>query len=303
MLQRLVRILATAYLSYLALCLLVLMPVMNALAPRLVEQSTARTLSSELILFNPFTLTLEMHDMALSARNEGESALVGFDRARVNLSTASLWNAGIVLDEILLHGLAVHVRRFENGDFNASDLMPTTAPEDTAVSESETANDLPAFTVRRIDFQADHLEFTDESRSPAYNTYSNNLAFTVRDLSSVREIGSPYRLSVIAEHGGRLDWRGQLSLATQQSEGEIELKDIDLRPVYRYLAAGGIQGRACPAGRPRWVHSVVAGCAGVPCGGRERGAARAAVAARRQRVSAGHLGKTGCPAYRWHWHR
>jgi len=236
MLKRLVRILATAYLSYLALCLLVLMPVINALAPRLVEQSTARTLSSELILFNPFTLTLEMHDMALSARNEGESALVGFDRARVNLSTASLWNAGIVLDEILLHGLAVHVRRFENGDFNASDLMPTTAPEDTAVSESETANDLPAFTVRRIDFQADHLEFTDESRSPAYNTYSNNLAFTVRDLSSVREIGSPYRLSVIAEHGGRLDWRGQLSLATQQSEGEIELKDIDLRPVYRYLA-------------------------------------------------------------------
>lgn len=236
MLKRIVRILATIYLSYLALCLLVLMPAMNALAPRLVEQNTGRTLTSELILFNPFTLTLELRGMALNARTEGDPALAGFDRARVNLSTASLWSTGIVLDEMLLHGLALHIRRLENGDFNLSDLIPAEAAEDATAAESETPDELPAFTVQRIDFQADHLEFADESRSPAYRTYVDDIAFTVRDLSTVRETGSPYRLSVVAEHGGRLDWRGQLSLATRESEGEIQLQDIDLRPAYRYLA-------------------------------------------------------------------
>ncbi|TCO78400.1 DUF748 domain-containing protein [Chromatocurvus halotolerans] len=236
MLKRIVRILATVYLSYLAFCLLILMPAMNALAPRLVEQSTGRTLTSELILFNPFTLTLELRGMALNARTEGEPALVGFDRARVNLSTASLWSAGIVMDEILLHGLAVHTRRLEDGDFNLSDLIPAEAADDATAAESETPDELPAFTVHRIDFQADHLEFADESRSPVYRTYIDDLAFTVRDLSTVREAGSPYRLSVVAEHGGRLDWRGQLSLAMRESEGEIQLQDIDLRPAYRYLA-------------------------------------------------------------------
>lgn len=236
MLKRIIRIFAAVYLTYVAVCLVVLMPAMNVAAPRLVEQNTGRTLASELILFNPFTLALEMRGVALTAETGSEPALMGFDRAQVNLSISSLWNPGIVLDEILLHGLTVNIRQLETGDFNFSDMLADTGSEDEKASEDEARAELPAFTVRLVDFQADHLEFADETRTPAYITFIDDLAFTATDLSTVHDAGSPYRLSVVAEHGGRFDWRGQLSLAAQESAGEIQLQGIDLRPAYRYLA-------------------------------------------------------------------
>ncbi|MFN2327331.1 MAG: DUF748 domain-containing protein [Chromatocurvus sp.] len=236
MLKRIVRIFAAVYLTYLAVCLMILLPAMNVLAPRLVAQNTGRTLSSELILFNPFTLAVEMRGVALNAKTDSEPALIRFDRAQVNLSTSSLWNPGIVLDEILLHGLVVNIRQLETSDFNFSDMLADEASEDATPSEDEAPGELPAFTVRLVDFQADRLEFADETRTPAYRTYIDDLVFTVSDLSTVREAGSPFRLSVLTQHGGRLDWRGQASLATQESAGEIQLEDIDLRPAYRYFA-------------------------------------------------------------------
>ncbi|MEQ8515038.1 MAG: DUF748 domain-containing protein, partial [Chromatocurvus sp.] len=230
MLRRTIRIFATVYLVYLAICLLVLLPAMNILAPRVVEQATGRTLSSELILFNPFSLTLELRGMALKAQVDDEPALVAFDRAQANLSSASLWREGIVLDEVLLHGLAVNIRQYGEAEFNFSDLLP----EESATEDPPAA--LPAFTVGRIDFQAEQLDFTDESRSPAYRTHIDDLAFTAHQLSTVRRAGSPYELAMVTENGGRLDWRGELSLATQESAGDIRLQDVDLRPAYRYLA-------------------------------------------------------------------
>lgn len=227
---RFFRILATLYLAYLAACLLILLPAMNTLVPRAVEQATERPLSSELILFNPFTLALELRGVALGARTDSEPALVAFDRARANLSITSLWREGLVLDELLLQGLAVDIRQLDEGRFNFSDLLPEASAQD------DEPTTLPALTVGRIDFHANHLGFSDESRSPAYRTHMDDLALTVSRLSTVREAGSPYDLSIVAEHGGRLDWRGTLSLATRESTGEIRLKAIDLRPVYRYLA-------------------------------------------------------------------
>lgn len=112
MLKRIIRIFAAVYLTYIVVCLVVLMPAMNVAAPRLVEQNTGRTLSSELILFNPFTLALEMRGVALNAKTGSEPALMGFDRAQVNLSISSLWNPGVVLDEILLHGLSAGTARW-----------------------------------------------------------------------------------------------------------------------------------------------------------------------------------------------
>lgn len=231
MLKRAIRIFAVAYLIYLGTSLLVVLPALNILVPRAVEEATGRSLSKELIVFNPFTLALELRGMALHARSGGEPPLLAFDRARANLSTASLWREGVVLDDILLHGLDLRIRQLGEGEFNFSDLLP----EESATDDDEPTT-LPAFTVGRIDFQAEHLDFTDASRSPEYNTHVDDLAFTVSGLSTVRRAGSPYELAVVTEHGGRLDWRGDLSLATMESAGDIRLTDVDLRPAYRYLA-------------------------------------------------------------------
>ena len=47
---------ATTYLISVVLCLLVIMPAMTFAAPPLARDALDRTLRTELILFNPFTL-------------------------------------------------------------------------------------------------------------------------------------------------------------------------------------------------------------------------------------------------------
>ncbi|MFN2289348.1 MAG: DUF748 domain-containing protein, partial [Chromatocurvus sp.] len=231
MLKRIIRIFAAIHLVYLALCLLVLLPAMNVMAPRLVEQTMGRTLSSELILFNPFTLSLEFRGIKLKAQVDGELALISLERARANLSLASLLGNGVVLDSLSVVGLNLNLVRIDEDEFNFSDLMPEAGAE-----ADDGPTELPAFTIKHIDLQTDQLRFSDESRSPAYRTFVDSLAFKASRLSTVREASSPYRLSIVTQHGGRLDGQGDLSLATRESKGDVRLADIDLRPAYRYLA-------------------------------------------------------------------
>ena len=230
--RRLLRILFTAYLAYLALALLVLLPALNIAAPRLAEQYLGRRLDSELILFNPFTLALEVRKARLAEPDGGDFAAL--HRLEVNFGAwRSLTQPGVVLDAVAVEGLELALTRFEDGRFNISDLLTSDgAAEDT--EDEETA--LPGITVRSLNFDARELRFEDRSRTPRYETYLRDLGFTVTGLSTVVEEGSPYELLVVTEHNGILRWRGEFSLPRARSSGELQIADLDLHPLHRYLA-------------------------------------------------------------------
>ncbi|MFT5711157.1 MAG: hypothetical protein ACI8QT_001860 [Halioglobus sp.] len=69
-------------------CVLIIVPMVNFITPGLVQESLGRELRSEVILFNPFTLTAEIRKAAL-LEPDGE-VFVKTDRALVNLSMASV---------------------------------------------------------------------------------------------------------------------------------------------------------------------------------------------------------------------
>jgi hypothetical protein len=230
--RRLLRILLMVYLAWLALVLLVLLPAMNIAAPRLAEQYLGRRLDSELILFNPFTLALEVRKARLAEPGGGPFAAL--DRLEVNFGAwHSLTQPGFVFDDVAVEGLELALRRFEDGRFNISDLIEgDAAPEEEGDSDSA----VPGITVRSLTFDARELRYEDRTRTPRYETFLQDLAFTVTGLSTVIEEGSPYELLLVTEHNGILRWRGEFSLPRAQSRGELEIADLDLRPLHRYLA-------------------------------------------------------------------
>ncbi|KGE04895.1 DUF748 domain-containing protein [Pseudohaliea rubra] len=229
---KILRLLLKAYLVYLALALLVLLPVLNLAAPRLSAQYLDRRLDSELILFNPFTLALEVRGARL-AEPDGRS-FAAVERLEVDFSAwLSLVRPGMVLDDVAVEGLTLTLRRYESGRFNISDLL---AGDPAADEASAGDGSLPAFTVRTILFDTRELRYEDHTRSPRYDTFLQDLAFTVTGLSTVLEEGSPYELLVVTQHNGTLRWHGEFSLPRAQSRGELEITDLDLRPFHRYLA-------------------------------------------------------------------
>jgi hypothetical protein len=128
----------------------------------------------------------------------------------------------------------VDIRQTGDGEFNIDDLMP--GPTDAPPDAESDSGELPAFTVKQIVFSAERLAFSDVTRDPVYATQLSDVGLEIARLSTVREPGSPYQLSIVTEHGGALDWEGDLSLAAKKSSGAFELSAIDLRPAWRYLS-------------------------------------------------------------------
>ncbi|QIB66750.1 DUF748 domain-containing protein [Kineobactrum salinum] len=225
-----VRGIALAYLMYLALSFLVLLPVLNFVTPWLVHQQIQRTFSSELILFNPFSLTLHIREAELG--DADGSRLLAFDRAQLNLSLATLWQPGLVFDVLALEGLYLHLLRRPDGQFNIADLAP--AREPAAAPDPEADQDPLGITVGKLRFSAHRIEFIDQQHPQDYQSYLEGLRLEASGLSTVIEAGQAYHLVASSEGGGELEWRGDVSIAAGHSTGELALRNIDLRPLWRF---------------------------------------------------------------------
>ncbi|MFT7289393.1 MAG: flagellar motor protein MotB [Halieaceae bacterium] len=221
-----------AYLLYLTLALFLILPALNVLAPRLIKEQFNRDFRSELILFNPFSLALEARRASLSEK--GGHQPLAFKILRVNLSISSLWEPGIVLDELLLDELDIHLLRHADGRFHFDDLL-TDEREDDDKIHSETAA-VPGITIRRIEIDAHTLRYTDATRPGPFSTALRDINIRTNDLSTVPEHQGDGELLLIGETGGELRWRGDMDIADGRSSGSLTLKNIDLTHAWRYNA-------------------------------------------------------------------
>ncbi|WOJ93868.1 DUF748 domain-containing protein [Congregibacter variabilis] len=217
------------YLGYLLLCLLVLMPALNILAPRIVDSTLNRELRSELLLFNPFTLTLEARDVTIV--ESGGHEPLGFESLRINLSLESLWNPGVVLDAFIIEALDVHVLRGADGVFHFADL--SSPPQEP---ETEASSAAIGLTIHKLLVEAHTLRFTDETRAGPYTTAQSDFRVRTENLTTVPDRQSNGDLVVTGDGGGTLRWRGLLEVHAGNSNGQITLEDIDLTPLWRYEA-------------------------------------------------------------------
>ena len=67
--NRPVKVAIAIYGTYIALSLLVVLPLLNYMVPKLVTENLQRPFHAEIILFNPFTLALEVRGARLSEAN------------------------------------------------------------------------------------------------------------------------------------------------------------------------------------------------------------------------------------------
>ncbi|EAQ99422.1 DUF748 domain-containing protein [Congregibacter litoralis] len=217
------------YIAYLLLCLFILMPAMNIMAPRLVKDTLNRELRSELILFNPFTLTLEARGVTI--REAGGHVPVGFDSLQINLSLESLWDTGVVLDAFVIRQLDIHVLRDAAGDFHFADLAGESDEE-----EPESPAQIPGITIHELLIEAHTIRYTDETRPGPYTTAQSDFRVRTQNLTTVPDRESNGDLVVTGDGGGLLRWNGDLEIAAGRSRGRVSLENIDLTPAWRYEA-------------------------------------------------------------------
>lgn len=236
--KKLLRTLALIYLGYLLLSALVILPLLNFLPPWFVHQQYQRDLELELVVFNPFSLSLSSGQVRLSeapgvpvANSPTGSDFAGLDSAEINLSLASLWRPGWVFDTVAVEGVSLHLRRLADETLNIGDFLATPGEEPA----DPPAGELPGVTVEEIRLSAHRILLSDEARPIPYRTHWDELQVRMSDLSTVLEAGHPYHLRIFDESGGSLDWQGELSIPRGHSAGRVELSAIGLRPFWRFV--------------------------------------------------------------------
>jgi hypothetical protein len=228
--KRLLRILGWTYISYLAISLLIVLPAINIAAPWAVREFLGRELRHEIIIFNPFTLTVELRGVSLHERDGHEPVAV--KKALASLAVSSLWRPGIVLDRIRVEELMIHVLRYADGSFHFDDLLATDAKESTA----DDSGALPGISIDSLYLGARELRFTDRTHPDTYTAAYRDFAVETQGISTLPERRGDGDLRLLGADGGEIRWTGEVAIAEGRSSGEVSVSHLGLTHVWRYLS-------------------------------------------------------------------
>jgi Domain of Unknown Function (DUF748) len=225
-----IRGLLTLYLAYLAITALLILPALNIATPWAVEHYTGRVLQRDIVVFDPFSLSLSIRGAQLLEAN-GDT-FVSFDKASVNFSLQSLFQQGIVLDQFTLEGLYAQVVRLPSGEFNFSDMIP---PEAEQAPTNPEGTAMIGLTISQLTLDSNRIKFTDLQRQQPFTTHWDDLQVSVTGISTVKEDGKPYLVKLQDEAGGSLTWEGWVSVPASSSEGRLQLSGVQLQPAWRFM--------------------------------------------------------------------
>lgn len=206
-------------------------PLLKSVLLKQLSQALHREVSIARIDINPFALSARIEGMSVKAA--GGKEVVGFDELYVNLSTFSIFQAGLIVDEIRLQGPRLAVARVAEGRYDISDLLdawmkPKEAPDDEPP---------PRFSLNNIKVMGGRIEFDDQPEASKHTV--SDINFGVPFISSL-----PYQAEVLVQPSFSavfndapisLKGHGKPFSGQHESELDIDIDRLDLAAFQPYL--------------------------------------------------------------------
>jgi hypothetical protein len=195
-----------------------------------------RTLAMGDIRFNPFTLALDVRQLALPDA-DGQT-LLAFARLHVQLQWATLWRFAPSFGEIILEQPYVRAVLRPGGELNLADLGKGFAPPPAPAAPQAKSAPLRLY-IQRFAVISGNTTFEDRTRPTPFHAEFTPIAFELRDFSTTTTTatGNAYTLNAASPEGERLIWSGTVRLTPLASHGEFEIADLKARTVWNYLRA------------------------------------------------------------------
>jgi len=195
-----------------------------------------RTLAMGDIRFNPFTLALDVRQLALPDA-DGQT-LLAFARLHVQLQWATLWRFAPSFGEIILERPYVRAVLRPGGELNLADLGKGFAPPPAPTAPQAKSAPLRLY-IQRFAVISGNTTFEDRTRPTPFHAEFTPIAFELRDFSTTTTTatGNAYTLNAASPEGERLIWSGTVRLTPLASHGEFEIADLKARTVWNYLRA------------------------------------------------------------------
>lgn len=184
----------------------------------------------ERIEFNPFSLELTLWGLHLG--DDGQEQ-VRFRRLYANLELDSLWKRRLHLADVELDAPHTELLFAENGTLNLSRLFKL-PPSEPTPSAQEPSDPFP-LRIDRIRLAEGSLHFLDRRPSEPVEFVFDPMGFELHNLSTLPEDGGNMTLVATGPHGGKLDWKGDLSIVPFTSKGSFTLEGVPLKAWWPYV--------------------------------------------------------------------
>jgi hypothetical protein len=246
-----VKKLALIYLIYIFLIWIVLLPILNGLLGKIYYQQTGRTLSYDLVSFNPITLNLSL--INATDKNPDGSIFWHVDRADINIALwKSLLRAAPGLDALQIKGLYTALNRNLHGEFNFADIIQhqaalaasNTSTDDISRNDSSinkdtlspgTTDQLPRFFIAQTRLSVKQISYTEIRKNGNYYQAIDDFKLRLEDFSTIKQQGQDYAFKARLNDFGNIFWSGDISLAAKTSHGKFTLQKIPFSPATNYI--------------------------------------------------------------------
>jgi uncharacterized protein involved in outer membrane biogenesis len=191
------------------------------------------------VQFNPYNFTLNVHGLDLT-ETDG-SAFLSFQRLLANFELKSLFRWAWTFDEIRLEAPSVRFDIDSRGEVNWARLTPP-APANqsgdpnvkSADPDEKTEDDAPPRLIfERIALVDGRFTFSDRSDPTPAEAIFEPITLEIDRLSTLAGETGTNTIVATSPEGGRLEWKGELSLNPISSRGEISITDF--KPLVTWL--------------------------------------------------------------------
>lgn len=212
--------------------------------PWLLERTLQSTLQERLqldtrvesIRFNPFTFTLQIHE--LNVHESDGTRLAGLSGLLVNFELSSLFRWALSFDELHINRphLAVELTPGSNNFATLAQRWQASAGDTVETAETDTSeSSLLRLYIGDLQLTGGGLTFTDHRRPEPFSIELGPIDLAVADLSTLPESSGTQQVAIRSEEGTEISWTGTLSLNPMRSEGRVTLLGAYSPIVYRYL--------------------------------------------------------------------
>ena len=212
-------------------------PLLKSQAEKYASEQLGRKLTVSSIDFKPWTLELEIKDLALAqAGGQGEQLKIG--RAYVNAELQSLLRLAPVVDAVEIEGVRGSLVHLGNGKYDIDDMLAKIAALPT--SPEPPSSEPPKFAIYNITLKDWALQFDDRPAGKKHEIKDFQLSLPfLSTLEAQREVKTEPRLA-FALNGSRLDSTGQSTpfVQTRKTDASVSIKALDLAPYLPYLPKG-----------------------------------------------------------------
>ena len=195
-------------------------------APRLLEQRLGSPVGIGRVRVNPFLFTLTANDVVLGT---ADAPVLAIDRLFVDFELASVYRRAWSFADVRLDGFALAVTLEPDGRSNLAGLVGRLRANDPAANEPLR----PVF----LEHAAAKGTVTLTERAPGTpaSVLVAPIDVEVQGVSTLPDRTGHYTVEASLRDGGRIAWRGDLTLQPVASDGELSVAGLALPTVQTFV--------------------------------------------------------------------